>query len=75
MNVAGCSSFTRSLMDNYEWTFGYSVRFGLMYVDLQSQERTPKLSMRWFQNVTALKRLPASGEQGLPACDEFRTPL
>ena len=42
-----------SLMDNYEWTLGYEKRFGLVHVDFDTLQRTPKASYRAFQ--TALK--------------------
>ena len=41
-----------SLLDNFEWAFGYSKRFGLVYVDYDTQERTPKDSARWYAEVT-----------------------
>jgi beta-glucosidase len=40
-----------SLLDNWEWQFGYSRRFGLTYVDYSSQRRTPKDSQAWYQGV------------------------
>ncbi|MHA6325862.1 GH1 family beta-glucosidase [Roseivivax sp. CAU 1753] len=36
--------FAWSLMDNYEWSFGYDKRFGIVYVDYETQARTPKAS-------------------------------
>lgn len=44
--------FVWSMMDNYEWAFGYSKRFGLIYVDYETQRRTPKDSARWYARVT-----------------------
>jgi beta-glucosidase len=43
--------FAWSLMDNYEWSFGYSKRFGLVHVDYETQKRTPKASYRAFQGL------------------------
>lgn len=40
-----------SLMDNYEWALGYSRRFGLIYVDYATQERTLKDSAYWYADV------------------------
>ncbi|MEK9926005.1 MAG: family 1 glycosylhydrolase, partial [Alphaproteobacteria bacterium] len=34
--------FAWSLLDNYEWAFGYSKRFGIVHVDYDSMVRTPK---------------------------------
>jgi beta-glucosidase len=42
-----------SLLDNYEWSLGYSRRFGLVHVDFDSQLRTPKDSARWYQRLIA----------------------
>ncbi|MEU3554913.1 GH1 family beta-glucosidase [Streptomyces fragilis] len=37
-----------SLMDNFEWAYGYSKRFGMVYVDYETLERTPKASALWY---------------------------
>jgi beta-glucosidase len=42
-----------SLLDNYEWSFGFSRRFGLVRVDFADQCRTPKDSARWYQRLIA----------------------
>ena len=43
--------FAWSLLDNYEWTQGYSKRFGLVHVDFQTQRRTPKASAHYYRDV------------------------
>jgi beta-glucosidase len=45
--------FAWSLMDNFEWGFGYSKRFGLIHVDYETQKRTFKSSAKWYQQVIA----------------------
>jgi beta-glucosidase len=45
--------FVWSLLDNFEWTFGYSKRFGLIYVDFQTQRRVLKSSAQWYRRVIA----------------------
>jgi beta-glucosidase len=43
--------FHWSLMDNFEWSEGYKERLGLVYVNLDSLERTPKESAHWYRRV------------------------
>ena len=48
-----------SLLDNFEWSYGYSKRFGIVRVDFDSQQRTPKLSARFYTDVLTRNALDA----------------
>jgi beta-glucosidase len=43
--------FVWSLLDNFEWSHGYSKRFGIVHVDYRTQRRTPKASARFYSDV------------------------
>jgi beta-glucosidase len=45
--------FAWSLLDNLEWSHGYSKRFGIVHVNFETQERTPKASARYYTQVIA----------------------
>ena len=45
--------FAWSLLDNYEWAEGYAKRFGIVHVDFQTQERTPKMSFAKYKEIIA----------------------
>ncbi|MFD3652206.1 GH1 family beta-glucosidase [Streptomyces sp. NPDC058620] len=52
--------FLWSLLDNFEWGYGYSKRFGAVYVDYPTGRRTPKSSARWYAEVARTGALPAT---------------
>jgi beta-glucosidase len=47
--------FVWSLLDNFEWSHGYSKRFGIVHVDFETQKRTPKDSALFYARVIASK--------------------
>lgn len=49
VDVRGYSAW--SLLDNFEWAFGYTKRFGIVHVDYRTQARTPKASARYLAEV------------------------
>jgi beta-glucosidase len=49
--------FAWSLMDNFEWAFGYTKRFGITRVNYTTQERTPKLSGRFYSDCIKANRV------------------
>jgi beta-glucosidase len=57
--------FLWSLLDNFEWAYGYSKRFGAVYVDYPTGNRIPKASARWYADVARTGILPApEGDAG-----------
>jgi beta-glucosidase len=50
-----------SFMDNFEWTFGYSQRFGIVYVDYPTGTRIRKSSFAWFQRLVRSRTLTTAG--------------
>ena len=55
--------FVWSLLDNFEWYFGYAKRFGITYVDYATQERIPKDSFMWYRDFLASRKGLASGDR------------
>ena len=55
-----------SLLDNFEWQDGYKQRFGMIYVDYQSQRRVPKDSFHWYKSVIASRGASLAGEFAVP---------
>jgi beta-glucosidase len=53
--------FLWSLLDNFEWAYGYSKRFGSVYVDYGTQRRIPKASAHWYAETARLNSLPPAG--------------
>jgi beta-glucosidase len=51
--------FLWSLMDNFEWIFGFEKRFGLYHVDFETQVRTAKLSAAFYREVVARNAIGA----------------
>ncbi|WFE47515.1 GH1 family beta-glucosidase [Verrucosispora sp. WMMD1129] len=50
--------FVWSLLDNFEWAYGYDRRFGIIRVDYETQQRTWKDSAHWYRRLTTTNRLP-----------------
>jgi beta-glucosidase len=61
--------FVWSLLDNFEWSHGFSKRFGIVHVDYRTQKRTPKASARFYaeiirSNGVSVGKKPRSGPSG-----------
>ncbi|HTC71150.1 MAG TPA: family 1 glycosylhydrolase [Acidothermaceae bacterium] len=48
------------MLDNFEWSWGYSKRFGIVRVDFESQQRTVKDSALFYTGVARTNTLPAT---------------
>ena len=58
--------FVWSFMDNFEWALGYRPRFGVVYVDFDTQERIPKDSAAFIREVFADNAVPAPSAPSPP---------
>ncbi len=58
--------FTWSLLDNFEWSLGYSKRFGIVHVDYETQRRTPKASARFYAEVIRSRGAILNGARVTP---------
>ncbi|MGA4799995.1 GH1 family beta-glucosidase [Streptomyces lavendulocolor] len=56
-----------SLLDNFEWSYGYERRFGIVHVDYRTQRRTPKASYHWYRRLIAEARTTAGRDAKAPA--------
>ena len=67
MDVRGY--FVWSLLDNFEWAYGYYRRFGIVCVDFATQQRIPKDSARWYAAVVASGSVPTGPQPSSRAGD------
>jgi beta-glucosidase len=59
-NLAGY--YVWSLLDNFEWAWGYQKRFGIVFVDFGTQRRIPKASARFYADVIRANAVPPPPE-------------
>ena len=57
VNLAGY--YVWSLLDNFEWGWGYQKRFGIVFVDFETQRRIPKSSAHFYSEVVRANALPS----------------
>jgi len=66
-NLAGY--YVWSLLDNFEWAYGYQKRFGIVFVDFGSQRRIPKSSAHFYSEVARANAVPALAEASAAPAD------
>jgi beta-glucosidase len=59
--------FVWSLLDNFEWGWGYQKRFGIVFVDFGNQRRIPKSSARFYSDVVRANAVPPLSPGTRPA--------
>ena len=62
--------FVWSLMDNFEWGYGYDRRFGIVRIDYDTLERIPKDSAHWYRELVRTGTLPPVEVAARPAGDK-----
>jgi beta-glucosidase len=70
--VPALGYFLWSLLDNFEWAEGYSKRFGIVYVDYETQQRVLKDSAGWYKNLIA-RHISESSQDAETATDKNHT--
>jgi beta-glucosidase len=58
--------FVWSFLDNFEWAKGNTQRFGIVWVDYESQQRLPKESALWYGEVARTNSVPATPQPAFP---------
>ncbi|MED6163280.1 hypothetical protein PIB30_078355 [Stylosanthes scabra] len=58
--------FAWTLLDNFEWVYGYTVKYGLHHVDLATLKRTPRLSATWYKQLIEMHSNNNKKETSLP---------
>ena len=59
-----------SLIDNLEWSLGFSKRFGIVHVDFATQQRTPKDSALYYSRIVATNGAALAGRRSPNRCPE-----
>ncbi len=64
VNLAGY--YVWSLLDNFEWSWGYQRRFGIVFIDFETQRRIPKASAQFYSEIVRANAVPSVSDMALP---------